>query len=343
MPNRQKFFGSFFQKRTKTFACKVFPAPWRIAVALVLVPLAAASQAPRALVIGNSTYVGLPGLPGCAASARTVSAALRRRGFAVTEKLDVSNGEMGSAIREVAAPGATALVLYVCGYAMDYGGHAFLLPASAQIERDTDALTQGVVAKSALTAVETSNAPAALVLLDAVAAPVPPDGTAAVPHFDKLLAAPVRTGFVAAFSDAAPPQGASAFAAAIAAALGQPVLQVGDVITAIAGRTAAPGVALTQLTPSAPGYLVDAPVPPSASPPAAAAAPAEPDEAHMTDVDRRAVQSALLRLGYYDRAADGVFGPETRAAIRRYQHEIGAPMTGEITPAQSARLVSAGR
>ena len=180
MPNRQKFFGSFFQKRTKTFACKLFPAPWRIAVALVLVPPAAAAQASRGLVIGNSTYVAMPGLPGCAASARTVSAALRRRGFAVTEKLDVSNGEMGSAIREVAAPGATALVLYVCGYAMDYGGRAFLLPASAQIERDTDALTQGVVAKSALTTMDASNAPAALVLLDAVAAPALAGGATAV-------------------------------------------------------------------------------------------------------------------------------------------------------------------
>ena len=40
--------------------------------------------------------------------------------------------------------------------------------------------------------------------------------------------------------------------------------------------------------------------------------------------DRRQVQTTLARLGYYDAQVDGVFGPDTRAAIRRYQHELGA-------------------
>jgi peptidoglycan hydrolase-like protein with peptidoglycan-binding domain len=65
-----------------------------------------------------------------------------------------------------------------------------------------------------------------------------------------------------------------------------------------------------------------------------------PDEAHMTETDRRAIQAALLHLGYYDKQVDGVFGPDTRAAIRRFQHEMGADMTGIITPAQSAHLLS---
>ena len=65
-----------------------------------------------------------------------------------------------------------------------------------------------------------------------------------------------------------------------------------------------------------------------------------PDEGLMTDADRRKVQGALGRLGYYDLPVDGVFGPETRAAIRRYQHEIGAEMTGRLTAAQASRLAS---
>ena len=52
----------------------------------------------------------------------------------------------------------------------------------------------------------------------------------------------------------------------------------------------------------------------------------------MSDGDRRLVQRALGKLGYYDGQVDGVFGPDTRAAIRRYQHELGAPMTGRLTP-----------
>lgn len=62
----------------------------------------------------------------------------------------------------------------------------------------------------------------------------------------------------------------------------------------------------------------------------------------MTEADRRRVQAALAVLGYYDGRIDGQFGAETRAAIRRFQHEIGANMTGHLTPEQAGRLV-AGR
>jgi peptidoglycan hydrolase-like protein with peptidoglycan-binding domain len=59
----------------------------------------------------------------------------------------------------------------------------------------------------------------------------------------------------------------------------------------------------------------------------------------MTAEDRRRVQQALSRMGYYAGQADGVFGPNTRAAIRRFQFEIGAEMTGTLTGAQATRLL----
>jgi peptidoglycan hydrolase-like protein with peptidoglycan-binding domain len=62
----------------------------------------------------------------------------------------------------------------------------------------------------------------------------------------------------------------------------------------------------------------------------------------MTADDRQRIQTALLRLGYYDGKVDGIFGPDTRAAIRRFQHEIGTEMTGRITPEQASRLVTQG-
>ena len=62
----------------------------------------------------------------------------------------------------------------------------------------------------------------------------------------------------------------------------------------------------------------------------------------MTEADRRRVQAALGTLGYYSDRVDGRFGPGTRAAIRRFQFEMRAEMTGVLTAEQASRLV-AGR
>ncbi|MBX6322346.1 MAG: peptidoglycan-binding protein, partial [Rhodospirillaceae bacterium] len=56
--------------------------------------------------------------------------------------------------------------------------------------------------------------------------------------------------------------------------------------------------------------------------------------------DRRRIQSELQRLGYYDGSIDGDFGPGTRAAVRRYQEDIGEEATGQLTPAQAMRLLA---
>jgi peptidoglycan hydrolase-like protein with peptidoglycan-binding domain len=65
-----------------------------------------------------------------------------------------------------------------------------------------------------------------------------------------------------------------------------------------------------------------------------------PEEEQMTEADRRRVQTALKRLGYYPGEIDGKFGADTRAAIRRYQHEIGVDMVGRLTPEQAGRLLA---
>jgi len=65
-----------------------------------------------------------------------------------------------------------------------------------------------------------------------------------------------------------------------------------------------------------------------------------PAEATMSPADRRQVQTALHRLGYDPGPVDGLFGPTTRAAIRRFQQAIGAEATGVITADEANRLVS---
>jgi hypothetical protein len=86
------------------------------------------------------------------------------------------------------------------------------------------------------------------------------------------------------------------------------------------------------------------PAPPSqASAPAApsaAMASAMPSEDKMSDANRRQIQAALHRLGYYDGPIDGIFGPATRGAIRRFQDSIGEKGTGHLTAAEASRLVS---
>jgi peptidoglycan hydrolase-like protein with peptidoglycan-binding domain len=64
-----------------------------------------------------------------------------------------------------------------------------------------------------------------------------------------------------------------------------------------------------------------------------------PAEARMSEADRRQVQEALHRLEYYQGPMDGIFGPLTRAAVRRFQHDIGAEATGYMTAEEANRLV----
>ena len=49
--------------------------------------------------------------------------------------------------------------------------------------------------------------------------------------------------------------------------------------------------------------------------------------------DGGAVQSDLAREGYYRGVIDGVYGPQTRVAITRYQSNHGLQVTGSLTPA----------
>jgi peptidoglycan hydrolase-like protein with peptidoglycan-binding domain len=56
-------------------------------------------------------------------------------------------------------------------------------------------------------------------------------------------------------------------------------------------------------------------------------------------VQRRRLQAALGVLGHYNGRVDGVFGAESRAAIRRYQSSAGAEPTGRLTAQQIGALL----
>jgi peptidoglycan hydrolase-like protein with peptidoglycan-binding domain len=60
----------------------------------------------------------------------------------------------------------------------------------------------------------------------------------------------------------------------------------------------------------------------------------------MSAADRRQIQTALARLGYDKGPVDGVFGPQTLAAIRRFQQAIGVEPTSVIKADEASRLVN---
>jgi peptidoglycan hydrolase-like protein with peptidoglycan-binding domain len=53
------------------------------------------------------------------------------------------------------------------------------------------------------------------------------------------------------------------------------------------------------------------------------------------------VQSGLARLGYDPGPADGIAGPRTREAVRRYQQDRRLLVDGAITPALAEHVRAA--
>lgn len=56
-----------------------------------------------------------------------------------------------------------------------------------------------------------------------------------------------------------------------------------------------------------------------------------PSQSQIQDVVRK-VQIGLMAYGYYDGDLDGLVGPQTRAALRRFQTDFDLKVTGTITP-----------
>jgi hypothetical protein len=315
---------------------------------------AARAEPPRvALIIGNATYSSLPAIPGCRKSANTVAAALRALGFQVTERQDASTGGVDAGISEFAshlAGGASTGFVYICGYATDFNDRTFVLPTTARIDRPSDVLTQGTLAKAMFGPMGRDPATSGVVVFDLVPKPDGPPK----PGIDALAAlpAPDGVGIVAAIESAAS-DNPTPLATTLVAALSGPQVRTETLLAAV--RSKFPGNSVAIRMPAHPGLLAGGPAPvpppPTAPPPVAAATPPSapvaavpsermPDEAVMTDAQRRQVQTALARLGYYGSQVDGLFGPETRAAIRRFQHEIGSETTGRITADEATRLVN---
>jgi len=321
----------------------------------------AAASTGVALVIGNATYPGLQSLSACLTSAHAVSAALRRLHYSVVEQEDASEGYVDGALaqfsQQVRQANQPPTVIYACGYAGAFNGRPFLLPVSANVTRPADLLTQGVLALSMIDAGAQAKAGPSLSVLDVAPMPgapadlglaslaqgLPPQlGVVAVTdHADGVLPTPVASALVAALGGKLPVT-VDGILAAVRQASGvqvvaaQPPANPGALAAAPVVAAPPPRPAAKPVAPAKPAPQAAAPT----SPTKPAAAVSMPAEDQMTDAQRRSVQIALARLGYYDGRIDGVFGPDTEAAIRRWQYELHDPMTGQLTAAEASRLVA---
>ena len=306
-----------------------------------------AEPAPAALIVGTANYAALPPIAGCARSANAVSAALRALGFQVTERQDASTGGIDAGISEFSqhlADGKRAGFVYICGYATDFNDRTFLLPTTARIGRPSDVLTQGVLAKSMLATVSTrsGNGGGGGVRSGTETGCAAADRPRCADAISRCrteweLSRPVKQRRPTVPRPSPRPWSPR---------LTGPEVRTEDLLAGVKTRLAGSKLTVAAVhMPAHPGILAG---PPQAAPvavaPAATTGPTGgrsrragcrrvrdrdapamlPDEAQMTDPDRRKVQIALVRLGYYDHAGGWLFGPETRAAIRRYQHEIGS-------------------
>lgn len=283
--------------------------------------------------------------------------------------------------RTASSPPAVA-ALYYCGYAVEFNGRSFLLPTSATLARDHDVLTQGIIVKSVVDSLRRAPESTGIILLDVFALPSAPAGgpgrladqvlassfSVVAASNDGLGEGPTAASLALRDELATADVSVDALANGIRRRLSKDAGVTVQVLTATVdaafvtgGRreppaTPAPAAAPTidSLPVPSPGpgsgLTAIAPPPPHAPPPPSfKTSPAPPQqqvmvgEERMSEHERRLVQTTLAAMGYYSGRIDAVFGLETRAAIRRYQFEIKAELTGRLTEEQATRLVNSTR
>ena len=125
----------------------------RILIFLLLACLSLASSAEAqgggerrvALVIGNAAYKEAP-LKNPANDARDIAAALRRLGFEVVEKTNVTQKEMNRAIVQFGEKlnAQTIALFYYAGHGMQVKGKNYLIPVDAQIQSEASVRSEAV-------------------------------------------------------------------------------------------------------------------------------------------------------------------------------------------------------
>jgi hypothetical protein len=120
-----------------------------------------------ALVIGNGAYQSVPKLPNPPNDADSITAALKRLGFMVTEITNANFDDMRRSLIDFGRQvlGADMAVVFFAGHGMEIGGENWLIPVDAELRSDTDAENEAVSLKSVMWQVAKANQ-LGLVILD---------------------------------------------------------------------------------------------------------------------------------------------------------------------------------
>ena len=121
-----------------------------------------------ALVVGNSSYKTSP-LKNPANDAKAVAAALRRLGFEVIERQNLTREAFSLAARDFGdrLKGATVGLFYFAGHGLQVRGRNFLVPVDADIAREDEVPYRSLDVNEVLDKMDAARTPINLVLLDA--------------------------------------------------------------------------------------------------------------------------------------------------------------------------------
>jgi uncharacterized caspase-like protein len=121
-----------------------------------------------ALVIGNASYISAP-LRNPINDANDISATLKQAGFEVIDQRNATMQEMTRGIRQFGDKLMTADVglVYYSGHGVESGGHNYLIPVNATLEREDEIAFQAVDANLILEKMNTAKKSVNILIVDA--------------------------------------------------------------------------------------------------------------------------------------------------------------------------------
>jgi tetratricopeptide (TPR) repeat protein len=122
-----------------------------------------------ALIIGNNAYQFVPRLELAVPDAKTITAALKERGFDVMSGYDLKRREMNHLISDFVDRLSvdTVAVIYYSGHGVQIRGTNFIIPTDLNPERESDVIDEGIELGRVLEQVRATKAHFVLAIIDA--------------------------------------------------------------------------------------------------------------------------------------------------------------------------------